>query len=87
MFLCSVFIAVFCSQTAQANDTLTLKNVETLKIIEFSKTLKVRGIELSKGIYLGHAKVAGKYGFGVVVDNKSYSWGINNRGISILKTF
>jgi hypothetical protein len=85
--LYTVLVAVCSSQAAQANDKLTLENFKSLKFITFNKTLKVRGIEMTKGVYLGQAKVAGKYGFGVVVDNKNFSWGINNRGVSILKTF
>ena len=70
-----------------ASDTMVLKSNKYLKKIEFSKTLKVRGFQLTNGVYMGQAKVGGKYGFGIVVDRKSYSWGINNTGFSISKRF
>ena len=76
--------AAFSSQTALATEGLNLGH---LKAIAFSKNLKIRGFKLSSGVYMGQAKVAGKYGLGVVVDRKDYSWGISNRGISILKKF
>lgn len=85
--LCSVLAAVFCSQIVQADENLLLKNIKTLKVIEFSKALKISSIEMSKETYLVQAKDAHKYGFGVAADNKNFSWGINNRGLSFLKTF
>lgn len=78
--------AVVGVKSAHAEDKIKIKN-SNLKKIEFSKNLKIRGFQLSNGVYMGQAKVAGKYGFGVVVDRKSYFWGINNRGISISKRF
>ena len=58
-----------------------------VKFFEFSKRLKVRGFQLSDNVYMGQAKVAGRYGVGFVVDAKTYSWGINHHGIAILKRF
>lgn len=70
-----------------ANEKLDVKYSKSIKAFEFSKSLKVRGFEVSDGVYMGQAKVGGKYGFGVVVDRKNFSWGVNNRGLSISKRF
>lgn len=85
--LMSVIGAVIASQSAQADETSELGEAVDIKVMVFSKSLKVRGWEVDDGIYMGHAKVAGKYGFGVVVDRKTYSWGINSHGVSISKRF
>ncbi|MBL4827027.1 MAG: hypothetical protein JKY66_04825 [Spongiibacteraceae bacterium] len=85
MALATLAVILF-SNSVSASEKLDLK-ISTLKDIEFSKNLKIRGIKLVQGVYMGQAKVGGKYGFGVVVDRKSYSWGINNRGVSISKRF
>lgn len=84
----SLIGAVISSQQAIASDKQwDLKVSDTIKVLEFSKNLKIRGFKVSKGIYMGQAKVAGHYGLGVVVEHDSFSWGINNRGASILKRF
>ena len=85
--LMSLFSAVFGSQTAATTEELKYSYSKSIKVMTFSKTMKMRGFQLSKGVYMGQAKIAGKYGLGVVVDRKSYSWGINNRGIAIQKSF
>ncbi|MEE8060052.1 MAG: hypothetical protein V3T17_19800 [Pseudomonadales bacterium] len=87
LVLMSFVSAILNSQAAQASEELTLKYGKTIKVMKFSKNLKIRGFEIAQGVYIGQAKVAGKYGFGVVVDKKDFSWGINHRGISILKRF
>ena len=86
--LISLFSAVMSSQAAQADEeSLDLKYASNIKVMEFSKRLKVRGFKISDGVYWGQAKVGGKYGVGVVVDKKTYAWGVNHRGFSILKRF
>lgn len=87
LLLSSLISAVVSSQTAYAGEGLSLKYSKSIKIMNFSKNLKVRGFKIGKGIYFGQAKVAGKYGLGFVVDKQTYSWGVNNRGISIAKRF
>ena len=82
--LCS---AVFSSQTVQGDEVQKFFDTSSIKVINFSSSLKVRGLEISKGIYLGQAKIAGKYGPGFVVKQKSFSWGFNHRGLSINKRF
>ncbi|HJN51636.1 MAG: hypothetical protein QGI68_00390 [Pseudomonadales bacterium] len=50
-----------------------------------SKGLKVRGWQLGDGVYFGQAKVGKKWGVGVIVDRGQYVYGINNRGIQLLR--
>lgn len=84
----SLIGAVMTSQAAQAEDKQwNLESVDTIKVLELSKNLKIRGFKVSDRIYMGQAKVAGKYGLGLVVNHDSFSWGVNHRGVSILKRF
>lgn len=83
--LCSSQLCYADRQTAADNDKFS--GFDALKVIKYSKSMKVRGYEISEGIYMGQAKVGGKYGFGFVVDRKVFAWGINNKGISIQKRF
>lgn len=78
---------VFSSQTVQGDEVQRFFNTSSIKAINFGNNLKVRGLEISKGIYLGQAKIAGKSGPGFVVKQKGFSWGINHRGLSINKRF
>lgn len=57
------------------------------KNISFGKNIKSRGIQLSEQIFLARIKTAGKYRPGIVLDRKTYAWGLSNRGISIHKRF
>lgn len=79
-----IFIAAVFNSQATAGSLDFTSNIEAKK---FSKDFKVRGWQITNGIYMGHAKIAGRYGIGIVIDKKSYSWGINNRGIAIQKRF
>ncbi len=53
-----------------------------LKEYRFNKQLKMRGWRLTPGMYLGQAKVAGKWGPGLVLDRGSHAYAINHRSIS-----
>lgn len=87
----ALFIAllssVVCSQSAIAGDYSMDKISKSVKVLQFGKALKVRGFQIAEGVYMGQAKVAGKYGLGVIVDRKTYAWGFNHRGVSISKRF
>lgn len=85
--LALLFSIALGHQTAQAADKLTLDFVKSVKVKKFAQNVQVRGYNIAQGVYMGHTKVAGKYGFGVVVDRTSFSWAINNRGLSIQKSF
>ena len=52
-----------------------------------AKDLRVRGWEISSGLYLGQAKVADKWGLGVVYERGDMAYGINHRGIQVMKRF
>ncbi len=50
-----------------------------------SKGLKVRGWHIGDKVYFGQAKVGKKWGVGVIIDRGQYVYGINNRGIQLLR--
>ena len=50
---------------------------------KYSKTLKIKGWQVSEGVYFGSAKIAGKYGPGFIIDREGYSWGFNHRGVQL----
>jgi hypothetical protein len=87
LLVCSLVTLFANNSTVYAVEGFKLKQSKSIKVMKFSKNLKVRGFQISEGVYFGQAKVAGKYGLGFVVDKKVYSWGVNNRGISIAKRF
>ena len=66
--------------------TLDLK-FSSIQSKTYDQNLKVRGIKLGSKMYLGHAKVAGRNGFGFMVEEENFSWGVNHRGIAISKRF
>ena len=75
-------------QQAFATDTGLVKSLKSsIAIMEYDNSLKVRGFKASSNVYVGQSKVAGQYGVGFVVEQKSFAWGLNNRGISIVKRF
>jgi hypothetical protein len=87
LLLISMLGAVTASNAAEAAEDPDVKQFKSVKVLQFSDKLKIRGFEIADSVYMGQAKVAGKYGFGFVVDRKSYAWGISNRGVSIHKSF
>ncbi len=54
---------------------------------EMTKNLKARGWQVAKNIYLGQAKVAKKWGLGLVYERGNTVYGISNRGIQVMKRF
>ncbi len=68
---------------------LTARKSYPLNIIRFKvdRSLRVRGWEIGDDVFFGQAKVANQWGVGIVVSNGSFSYGINNRGVGILKRF
>ena len=90
LLLIALFSVIFnaqADQTYQVSDVSNENYFNSVKVIEFSKNLKIRGFQLSRGVYVGQTRIVGEYGFGIAVDRKNYSWGISNRGLSILKYF
>lgn len=87
--LMSMIGAALTCRADESKDENKAEYSETgpVKYFKFSKRLKVRGFEVGNHVYMGQAKVAGRYGFGFVVDAKSYSWGINHHGIAFSKRF
>lgn len=52
-----------------------------------AKDLRIRGWEISDRLYLGQAKVAGKWGLGVVYERGDMVYGINHHRIQVIKRF
>jgi hypothetical protein len=52
---------------------------------QFYIAANIRGWQLGDGVYFGQAKVGKKWGVGVIVDRGQYVYGINNRGIQLLR--
>ena len=54
---------------------------------KLSRDLRLRGWEVGNGIYFGQAKVGKKWGLGFVFENGDVVYGLNNRGIQVMKRF
>jgi hypothetical protein len=52
-----------------------------------SPQLRVRGWKLSNKVYFGQAKVGNRWGVGFLVEHKDYVYGVNHRGIQLLRRF
>ncbi|MBT4160124.1 MAG: hypothetical protein HOE54_02380 [Gammaproteobacteria bacterium] len=88
-----------CAGSASAQEPLDLK-IEKPARFEFSDTIlggferkklnrdvRLRGWNVGNGIYIGQAKFAKKWGLGFVYENGDTVYGLNNRGIQVLKRF
>jgi len=62
-------------------------NVANLSYLKLTKELRVRGWKVRENVYFGHTKVANKWGLGVLIEHRGVIFGINNRGLQILKQF
>ena len=82
-----VVVCGFCSVTMAADGELTIKDEKNIKVMKYGKDFKILGIKVARKVYMGQAKVAGKYGAGLVIENDNFIWGINNRGIGFQKRF
>ena len=54
---------------------------------KFSDDLRIKGVEVSEGVYFGEARVAGNRGPGFVVEKGDLYWGVNHRGAEVLFRF
>jgi hypothetical protein len=52
-----------------------------------SPQLRVRGWKLSNKVYFGQAKVGNRWGVGFLVEHKDYVYGVNHRGIQLMRRF
>ena len=52
---------------------------------KITKDLRMRGWDVGNGIYFGQAKVGKKWGVGFVYEKEDMVYGINNRGVQIVK--
>ena len=56
-----------------------------LTYLKATSELRVRGWEIRDNFYFGQTKVGNKWGLGILIERDSFVYGINNRGIQILK--
>ena len=54
---------------------------------KITKNFKVRGWQVARNVYLGQVKVAKKWGLGLVYKRGNTVFGMNNRGIQVMKRF
>jgi hypothetical protein len=52
-----------------------------------SPQLRVRGWKLSNKVYFGQAKVGNRWGVGFLVEHKDYVYGVNHRGLQLMRRF
>jgi len=54
---------------------------------KMASNFRVRGWQVAKNVYIGQAKVAKKWGLGLVYQHGNAFYGINNHGIQVMKRF
>jgi len=64
-----------------------LEPQDALVAFRADSSLRVRGWKLGSEVYFGQARVGDRWGLGFVIDKSDYAYGLNNRGISIVRKF
>lgn len=54
---------------------------------KLSSDFRIRGWEIADSLYFGQAKVGNKWGLGMVFQSGDTAYGINHRGIQVMKRF
>ncbi len=70
------------AQSAFAISNSRLKGIERRR---YSGSLRVRGWAIADSVYFGQAKVANQWGLGFVYENKDTYYGVNHRGIHVMR--
>ena len=63
------------------------QNSNSFQKIRFGGEFEVRGWKVAEDFYVGQAKIAGKWGIGLLVDKGDYAYGLNNEQVSFMKRF
>ena len=79
--------ASMCSQWASANEESNPESILTIVKIETVRLLPTNRLNGAKGFYSSSANAAGKASLTADGKRKKVTWGINHRGLSILKRF
>lgn len=87
LFILLAAFSAHSSATEEIAPGVELEENTLYTELKAGNNLKLRGWEIADKIYFGQAKIAGEYGLGLVVQNKSFTFGLNNRGIALLKSF
>lgn len=65
-------------------DTSAVAGLESRKI---TSEFRIRGFEVASNVYVGQTKVADSWGLGVVYERGDTYFGMNHRGIQVMKRF
>ncbi|MFQ5471212.1 MAG: hypothetical protein ACE5EH_13090 [Gammaproteobacteria bacterium] len=88
----TAFFAFFnCANCSalESNDVASMLSIYNMDFHDqkVSNDFQVRGWKLDSTMYVGHAKIGGEWGVGLVVDKGDYLYGINEKRVSIIKRF
>jgi hypothetical protein len=94
----AILLAASAASTAIADDAAPLDfTLSSAVDYEFDNALierkqlapgvKVRGWEISEQVYFGQAKVADRWGLGLVFEDGDTVYGVNHRGVQWMKRF
>jgi hypothetical protein len=67
--------------------SIRVQNQSGLKKLKATGELRIRGWEVKDDFYIGHTKVGDRWGLGILIERDDYVYGINHRGIQVLKRF
>ena len=72
------------------NEPTTLNDLSSSSSFErhkFSDNLKIRGWRVAENLYFGQAKVADRWGIGLLLKKDKVVYGVNHRGLQITRQF
>ena len=55
--------------------------------LKLDRSMRIRGWEVREKTYVGQTKIGTEWGVGVLFVRKTYTWGVNNTGVSFVKRF
>jgi hypothetical protein len=65
----------------------TALSANTFERHRFSDNLRVRGWRVAQDLYFGQAKVADRWGIGLLLKKDKVVYGVNHRGVQITRQF
>jgi hypothetical protein len=83
IFSCLLSPASPAVTSEDQEDSIDLGSISIIRY-KVNSDFKVRGWKLAPAVYFGNAKVNGKWGVGLIVDRRSYVFGLTNSQATIL---
>lgn len=80
-------LSLASSSNASINFEFTDQKLGGFERKRMSKDLRIRGWRITDHLYVGQAKVAKKWGLGLVYEVDNTVYGLNHRGLQITKRF